>query len=172
MLYERGLRTIADLERYYDVTPNSLTQPETTTTPNGKRIPTTLEAMLGLDGGSSKKLKGKLPDMSIQIALALREDFVVPIPRAEVEEMHSVVMAELDKIQPGCVSTVAGGHRRGKPESNDVDIVITHSDWEKGGKILKGLCTKFTKHLHARGECPVSSITLVFFPECFFLFFF
>ena len=31
------------------------------------------------------------------------------IPRDEVEEMGRVVMCELDELQPGCTSTIAGG---------------------------------------------------------------
>lgn len=33
--------------------------------------------------------------MSIKVALALREEFDTPIPRDEVEQIHQVVMAEL-----------------------------------------------------------------------------
>ncbi|KAF8963684.1 DNA polymerase mu [Flammula alnicola] len=137
-LYDLGLRTIEDLERYYDVYPGSsvpsLEDFFEETTPNGRRIP-----------------RDKLPDMSIKIALALREDFDIPISREEVEEMHRVVMKELHGIQPGCVSTVVGGYRRGKQQSNDVDIVISHPDLKKGADIVKGLCNKLTKHLYARG---------------------
>jgi DNA polymerase mu len=113
----------------------------------------------------------KLPDISIKAALALREELDTPIPRAEVEQMHQVVMAELDKIQPGCHSTIVGGfvlsesyrlsatnstsrYRRGKPQSNDVDIVISHSDLRSGAGLVKGLCAKLTQHLHKLGMLP------------------
>lgn len=39
-------------------------------------------------------------------------------------------------------------YRRGKPESNDVDIVFTHPDPAKA----KGLCKRFVHHLHGKGE--------------------
>lgn len=32
------------------------------------------------------------------------------IPRTEVEEMGRVVMQELEDLEPGCVSTIAGGY--------------------------------------------------------------
>lgn len=89
--------------------------------------------------------------MSIKVALALREELDTPIPRDEVEQMHQVVMAELDKIHPGCYSTIVGGYRRGKPESNDVDIVISHSDLRSGTNPVKGLRTKLMQHLHKLG---------------------
>lgn len=38
----------------------------------------------------------KLPDMSIKVTLALREKLNTPIPRDEVEQIHQVVMAELE----------------------------------------------------------------------------
>ena len=69
---------------------------------------------------------------------------IIRIPRAEVEEMSRVVMHELDIIEPGCVSTIAGGYRRGKSESNDVDIVFTHPDASK----VKGLCKKLVRRLY------------------------
>uniref|UniRef100_A0A8H8CNG3 DNA-directed DNA polymerase n=1 Tax=Psilocybe cubensis TaxID=181762 RepID=A0A8H8CNG3_PSICU len=133
-LYDLGLRNMDDLERYYDVTADStlVTLAASHVTPNGRKIVT----------------KNKVPDMSIQVSLILRNEFEIPISREEVAEMHRIIMLELDKIQPGCVSTVVGGFRRGKPQSNDVDIVFSYPDLEKGPSIIKGLCTRFTKHLY------------------------
>ncbi|KAH9485502.1 DNA-directed DNA/RNA polymerase mu [Psilocybe cubensis] len=136
-LYDLGLRNMDDLERYYDVTADStlVTLAASHVTPNGRKIVT----------------KNKVPDMSIQVSLILRNEFEIPISREEVAEMHRIIMLELDKIQPGCVSTVVGGFRRGKPQSNDVDIVFSYPDLEKGPSIIKGLCTRFTKHLYDHG---------------------
>ncbi|KAF8161313.1 hypothetical protein B0H34DRAFT_840472 [Crassisporium funariophilum] len=136
-LYDLGLRTVEDLERYYDVPP-------------GTDI-SSLEAELVTPNGRKIESKDKLPDMSIKVALALRLDLEISIPRDEVEEMHAIVMAEMEVIQPGCVSTIVGGYRRGKPQSNDVDIVISHSDLRSGADLVKGLCARFTKHLVAKG---------------------
>ncbi|TDL20099.1 Nucleotidyltransferase [Rickenella mellea] len=69
------------------------------------------------------------------------------IPRGEVEEMCRIVTAELEQIQTGCIHTIVGGYRRGKPESNDVDIVFTHP--EKGKD--RGLCQKLVDRLRQRG---------------------
>lgn len=79
------------------------------------------------------------------------------IPRAEVEEIArtidrhlqaiivscpyrpkpQLVRSDLDAeylVQPGAIYTICGGYRRGKMESNDVDIVFTHpqESMEKG----------------------------------------
>jgi len=41
-----------------------------------------------------------------------------------VQEIADCVMEHLDALLPGCQYTLTGGYRRGKPESNDVDIVF------------------------------------------------
>jgi hypothetical protein len=95
-LYDIGLRTIEDMERYYDVPTGgapSAIQEGDILTPNGRRVPRTT----------------RLPDISIQVALFLRHDLEVKIPRAEVEEIHAVVMSELGELQEGCVSMIVGG---------------------------------------------------------------
>ncbi|KAG2015568.1 DNA polymerase mu [Coprinopsis cinerea AmutBmut pab1-1] len=159
-----GMRTISDLERYYDIDPPSAEEGysatsvesmqaverllreredwgyDVTFTPNGKRVPS-----------KTSKRGNKPPDLTVPVALALRGEFDLPIPREEVEEMRDVVMRELDELQPGCVSTIVGGYRRGKPQSNDVDIVFSHTDWENGAEIIKGLCTRLTAHMHRKG---------------------
>lgn len=146
-LYNIGLRTLEDLEQYYNV-PNCNSQLEDdqviSTSNVGRRVP--------------KRLP--IPDLSIKVALMLRRDLAVPIPRTEVEEIYAVVTTELEGLQRGCISTVVGGYRRGKPQSNDVDIVITHPDLRvrrqsisaATGPIpsVKTLCEKLVQRLHAR----------------------
>ncbi|KAG6885387.1 hypothetical protein C0993_002350 [Termitomyces sp. T159_Od127] len=144
-LYSIGIRTIQDMEQYYDVpiaddgTP-VLPEDQIIYTPNGQRVPTS----------------NKIPDLDIKVALVLRHDFAVSISRSEVEEMHNLVMAELEEIQPGWASTIVGGvfsfrYRRGKSESNDVDVVITHPDVRGGGEKLRGLRKRSVERLYERG---------------------
>ncbi|KAG6889096.1 hypothetical protein C0992_006424 [Termitomyces sp. T32_za158] len=148
-LYSIGLRTIEDMERYYDVpvaddgTP-VLPDEQPIYTPNGKRVPT------------------RMPDLDIRVALVLRHEFAVSIPRGEVEEMHNLVMAEFEEMQPGCASTIVGGYRRGKSESNDVDIVITHPDLRGGGEKLKSLRKRLVVRLYERGMlCRISRTSVL-----------
>ncbi|TFK74584.1 Nucleotidyltransferase [Pluteus cervinus] len=132
-LYDKGVRTIEHLESYYDVSSDGDASNLDTfdaVTPNGRPIP-----------------QQDPPDLPIKVALALRKDFEIKIPRAEVEEMHDVVMRELFAIQPGCKSMIVGGYRRGKLESNDVDIVICPPKAEDIDEV-KGLCAKLVKCLH------------------------
>lgn len=96
-LYSVGLRTLEDMDRYYDVPIDSdgrlKVEEEVVFTPNGRRVP---------------PQKG-IPGISIRTSLALRADFEQTMLPSEVEEMHAVVMSELGKIQKGCVSTIVGG---------------------------------------------------------------
>ncbi|CDO72628.1 hypothetical protein BN946_scf184985.g47 [Trametes cinnabarina] len=144
-LYNLGLRSLDDLEVYYGVEREEIDVPP--------------DEVVEVEGKPPRQEHGKplarepheheegLSDSWIRIALGLREDFTKKIPRDEVEEMGRAVMHELNELEPGCVSTIVGGHRRGKPESNDVDIVFTHPDAEK----VKGLCKRFVRKLHKRG---------------------
>ena len=93
-LWDLGLRTTEDMERYYDVRRDDCsTFDKPIYTPNGVLV----------------HHKSKIPEITTQIGLLMRDDFATPIPRDEIEEIHRVVMTELDDIQPGCVSTVVGG---------------------------------------------------------------
>ncbi|GJE94629.1 Nucleotidyltransferase [Phanerochaete sordida] len=131
-LYALGLRTVEDLEVYFGVLPE--------------------EEESQLVELEHREKPGRADDAGlgetwIKIALGLRKDFELKVPRAEVEEMGRVITDELNVLEPGCVSTIVGGYRRGKPESNDVDIVFTHPDASKS----KGLCKRLVQHLHQRG---------------------
>ncbi|KAJ6631595.1 hypothetical protein B0H10DRAFT_1772340 [Mycena sp. CBHHK59/15] len=126
-LYDSGLRSIDDLEEYYDKHP-----------------------VTARHAGESK-LSTRAPVLSIKAALALRVDLDQKIPRAEVDLMHEIVMAELEKLHPGCLSTVVGGYRRGKSESNDVDIVITHPKLVSGSNQIKNLGEKLVNRLYDCG---------------------
>ena len=85
------------MDRYYDVPTDSdgrlRVEEEVVFTPNGRRVP---------------PQKG-IPGISIKTALALRADFEQTMLPSEVEEMHVIVMSELEKIQKGCASTIVGG---------------------------------------------------------------
>ncbi|KAJ7782666.1 DNA polymerase mu, partial [Mycena metata] len=124
-----GLRTIADLEEHYASRPASPTHHQR----------------------AERKLNTPAPVLSIQAALELRTDLNEKIPRAEVDLMHDIVMAELGKIRSGCLSTIVGGYRRGKAESNDVDIVITHPRLVSGSDQVKGLGELLVNRLYERG---------------------
>ncbi|KAI0628369.1 Nucleotidyltransferase [Trametes polyzona] len=141
-LFNLGLRSLDDLEVYYGVERDAIEAHSEIVEVEEKPR----NAGWTKDQHENDSDEG-LGDSWIRVALGLREDLSKKIPRDEVEEMGRVVMQELDEFEPGCVSTIVGGYRRGKPESNDVDIVFTHPDAAK----IKGLCKRFVKRLHERG---------------------
>ena len=89
------------------------------------------------------------------------------IPRKEVEQIAGTVMNELEIIQPGCSHMIVGGcvdlkcdgvdpdrhclhsYRRGKPQSNDIDIVITHTKADQ--RKNQELCQELTDVLSKKG---------------------
>ncbi|PWN17889.1 Nucleotidyltransferase [Microstroma glucosiphilum] len=70
-------------------------------------------------------------------------DLKTKIPRKEVEEIARLLLAELNVILPGTFIEIVGGYRRGKPMSNDVDIVISndHADFSKRLDVINRLLT-------------------------------
>ncbi|KAK1924368.1 hypothetical protein DB88DRAFT_490154 [Papiliotrema laurentii] len=71
-----------------------------------------------------KRQGGMLHVDIVEEWIKLKPDLDTSIPRTEVEEIAACVMEHLDAILPGCQYTITGGYRRGKPMSNDVDIVF------------------------------------------------
>ena len=62
-----------------------------------------------------------------KLGLKYYEEFALAIPRSEVEYIASVVTYHARKIvDEGIESIIVGGYRRGKVESADVDIVLSH----------------------------------------------
>ncbi|KAI0667091.1 Nucleotidyltransferase [Trametes maxima] len=139
-LYNLGLRSLDDLEIYYGVEPEAIEAQEGVIEVEEK--PRKYGGIRGRNENSDD-----LSESWIKVALGLRDDLNRKIPRHEVEEIGQVIMNELDRLESGCVSTIVGGYRRGKPDSNDVDIVFTHPDPDK----IKGLCKRFVRRLYERG---------------------
>ncbi|KAJ7502982.1 DNA polymerase mu [Mycena galericulata] len=127
-----GLRTLADVAAHYADHPSS--------PPRAYR-----------DGENASKIRVRAPTLGITAALALQAELEEKIPRAEVETMHNLVMVELAALRPGCLSTIVGGYRRGKAESNDVDIVITHPTLVSGSDQVRGLGELLVNRLYERG---------------------
>ncbi|KAI9259411.1 hypothetical protein BDA99DRAFT_513216 [Phascolomyces articulosus] len=78
-----------------------------------------------------------------EIGIRYYDDFVKKIPRTEVEEIANEVSKILDEYYPGSTMTVCGSYRRGKPESGDVDIIMTHKENSVSSKLLVGLLEVF-----------------------------
>lgn len=53
------------------------------------------------------------------------DDFEKSIPRAEIEAVEHKVKAHFTSFDPELQVTICGSYRRGKPESGDMDILIS-----------------------------------------------
>lgn len=61
-----------------------------------------------------------------QIGVKYYDEFQVKIPRAEVESIAATILSHANKIHEGFHMCIVGGYRRGKLESGDVDVVLSH----------------------------------------------
>lgn len=103
-----------------------------------------------------------------QIGLKYYDEFQDKIPRSEVESIAERILAHANKLHSGFQMCIVGGYRRGKPESGDVDVVLTHPDealtanfiddivdsLEQSGWVSHMLIT--TRANSERGQTPVS----------------
>ncbi|KAF2768114.1 DNA polymerase beta-like protein [Teratosphaeria nubilosa] len=64
-----------------------------------------------------------------QIGVKYYDEFLDPIPRAEVEEIGQIIHRHAVKVRDDAVQTIlVGGYRRGKAACGDVDIIVSHPD--------------------------------------------
>ncbi|KAK3359785.1 hypothetical protein B0T25DRAFT_109660 [Lasiosphaeria hispida] len=61
-----------------------------------------------------------------QIGVKYYDEFRLKIPRAEVESISDTILQHANKIRSGFHMVIVGGYRRGKTESGDVDVVLSH----------------------------------------------
>ncbi|KAF7666191.1 hypothetical protein LDENG_00117170 [Lucifuga dentata] len=86
-----------------------------------------------------KKIEHKLNHHQ-KIGLKYFEEFEERIPRAEMEEMETLILGQLKKIDRRYIGTICGSYRRGAASSGDIDILLTHpnytSETEKQPELL------------------------------------
>ncbi|KAI0169463.1 Nucleotidyltransferase [Hypoxylon sp. FL1284] len=63
-----------------------------------------------------------------QIGVKYYEELQEKIPRREVENIANIILAHARKIREGFQMVITGGYRRGKSESGDVDVILSHPD--------------------------------------------
>lgn len=62
-----------------------------------------------------------------QIGVKYYDEFQLKIPHAEVESIAATIATHARRITDSRLETIiVGGHRRGKPESGDVDLILSH----------------------------------------------
>ncbi|KAL4917189.1 high-affinity nickel-transport protein-domain-containing protein [Aspergillus aurantiobrunneus] len=70
-----------------------------------------------------------------QIGVKYYDEFLLDIPRAEVESIARNICRHANSVRPnatydgrGVECIIVGSYRRGKPVSHDVDLILTHRD--------------------------------------------
>lgn len=75
-----------------------------------------------------------------QIGVKYYNEFLEPIPRAEVEHVAETVRQHAISLRDDRVTvTIVGGYRRGKAASGDVDLIVSHPDLEATAGLVRGL---------------------------------
>ncbi|KAJ9639466.1 hypothetical protein H2199_006500 [Coniosporium tulheliwenetii] len=72
-----------------------------------------------------------------QIGVKFYDEFLAGIPRAEVELIGEIVREHAVRVRDEDVEvTIVGGYRRGKLESGDVDMIVSHPDLDKTANLV------------------------------------
>lgn len=73
-----------------------------------------------------------------QIGVKYCDEFLVPIPRPEVEQIASVVKEHVVRLRDDRATvTIVGGYRRGKSESGDVDMIVSHPELDQTAGLIR-----------------------------------
>ncbi|RSL92003.1 hypothetical protein CEP52_014082 [Fusarium oligoseptatum] len=105
---------------------------------------------------------------SQQVGVKFYDEFLLKIPRDEVESIGAVILKHAREIDPGFKMAIAGGYRRGKLQCGDVDVILSHRDEDKTLRVLEKLIKSLEQahfithnlvmslHNSERGQRPVS----------------
>lgn len=110
-----------------------------------------------------------------QIGLKFYDEFLLKIPRTEVEAITATISHHAKLVTDNNVETIiVGGYRRGKSESGDVDVILSHRDpamthnlvdrivksLEKGGWITHTLTLNLTNTKRNQEPLPINTATV------------
>lgn len=102
-----------------------------------------------------------------QIGVKYYSEFEQRIPRSEVEKIGQEILQHARKIDGGFQMTIVGSYRRGRDDSNDVDVILSHKDETKTTDIIDRIVislerSKFITHTLSlwhtnseRGQAPL-----------------
>lgn len=66
-----------------------------------------------------------------KLGLKYYSDLNNRMPRAEVEAIGEIMRRQLEQIRPGITFEISGSYRRGRADCGDIDILLTHNNWNK-----------------------------------------
>jgi DNA polymerase IV len=83
-----------------------------------------------------------------QIGVKYYDEFLLGIPRDEVEHIGSTILSHARQADAGFQLTIVGGYRRGKARSGDVDVVVSHRDEALTMRCVERLVISLEKSKH------------------------
>ncbi|KAH7253989.1 uncharacterized protein BKA55DRAFT_349851 [Fusarium redolens] len=105
---------------------------------------------------------------SQQLGVKYYNEFLLGIPRDEVTSIAAAILEHARLIDPGFEMVIVGGYRRGKQQSGDVDVVLSHRNENKTLNVIAQIVVALEKaqlithtltlstHNSDRGQRPVS----------------
>ncbi|XP_020278896.1 DNA polymerase beta-like [Pseudomyrmex gracilis] len=95
-----------------------------------------------------KKHQNKLTHHQ-KLGLRYFDDFEKKIPRAEIKQIEKILKNVIKELDNDYLITICGSYRRGKEESGDIDVLITHPNYISTSKkktvSLKAIVACFEK---------------------------
>ncbi|KAM5356372.1 hypothetical protein ACJ41O_003018 [Fusarium nematophilum] len=76
-----------------------------------------------------------------QIGVKYYDEFQLKIPRDEVASIGAAILKHAREIDPGFELVIVGGYRRGKQQSGDVDVVLSHRDESQTLRVVEKVVT-------------------------------
>ncbi|KAI1205972.1 Nucleotidyltransferase [Annulohypoxylon truncatum] len=103
-----------------------------------------------------------------QIGLKYYDELQEKIPRSEVEGIGRTILGHTNKLCKGFQMVIVGGYRRGKTESGDVDVILSHPEESVTSNFIVEIVNSLEKEKYIthtltmstknseRGQTPVS----------------
>ncbi|KAF4121780.1 DNA polymerase IV [Geosmithia morbida] len=92
-----------------------------------------------------------------QIGVKYYDELQLKIPRSEVERIGNTILSEAHKLDSGYQATIVGSYRRGKAQSGDVDIIISHQDERRTWRLVEKLVAGLEKSKHITHTLTLST---------------
>lgn len=93
----------------------------------------------GIQSIEELETKQELLNDKQKMGLKYWKDFVLRIPRKEMEKHETFIKSSIHKINPELISEIVGSYRRGAKDSGDIDVLITHPNREIEDEELKNI---------------------------------
>ncbi|XP_043474805.1 DNA polymerase beta-like [Leptopilina heterotoma] len=80
-----------------------------------------------------------------KLGLKYFDNFEKRIPRGEIEKIENILEDTINRLDDKYLITICGSYRRGKKESGDIDVLLTHPNFTSSSKESKKKQNQFLK---------------------------